>query len=192
MISLQHLALISIERYTALKYPFKYDGIITERLLIAVVVLAWSQVPATILFSLYKNDTLIFIFRVLTIFPTIFILIFCHIAVYLEARKQMQKIKAQQMSLEAKTAFLMEKKALKTTTFVMGLVLLCYMPKTLLTIVSGSLIRSPITFLAIESFSLTLALCNSVFNPLIYCVRNREYRRAFKKLLFRSNQTQPM
>ena len=192
IISLQHLALISIERYIAVKYTFKYDDIITKHRLITAVILAWSQVFATIFVALCNIDTLHLILRVLTVFPTVSILIFCHIAVYYEARKQMQKIKAQQMSLEAKTAFLKEKKALKTTTLVIGLVLLCSMPATLFRTGFRSLDeRSPMTFLIIDSFLLTLILCNSLFNPLVYCIRNSEYRRAFKKLLFRSNHVQP-
>ena len=192
-ISLQLLAIISIERYLAIKYPLKYDDIITRRRLISVVILAWSHVLLTILHSLYKDITLVAFLRTITIFPSIFILIVCHIAVYYEARKQMQKIKTQQMSVEAKTAFLKEKKALKTTTLVVGLVLLSYIPKTLLTIAFRSLsINSPITYVIIESFFLTIALCNSVFNPLIYCARSSEYRRAFKKLLLRSNQVDPV
>ena len=39
-ISLQHLALISIERYISIKFPFKYDVMVTKRRLIASVVLA--------------------------------------------------------------------------------------------------------------------------------------------------------
>ena len=192
MISLQHLALISIERHIAIKYPLKYHNIFTKHRLLTIVILVWSHVFLTIASSFYKNITLVFILRAITVFPTVAILVVCHIAVYYEVRKQMQKIKLQQMSAEAKTTFLLEKKALKTTTLVVGLVLLCFMPETLLTVVFGSLISSPITYLAIESFVLTLAFCNSVFNPLIYCARSSEYRRAFRKLLFRSNQVNPI
>lgn len=192
MISLQHLALISIERYTAVKYPYKYDDIITKPRLITAVILAWSQFLATIFVSLYKNSTLVLILRVFTIFPTVSVLLFCHIAVYYEARKQMQKIKAQQLSLEAKTAFLKEKKALKTTTFVVGFVLLCFIPRALFRIGFSVLDESsPTTVLIIDIFLFTLGLCNSLFNPLIYCTRNSEYRRAFKKLLFRPSHVQP-
>ena len=55
-----------------------------------------------------------------------------------------KSVKTQQISSEAKRTFLKEKKALKTTTFVIGIVLLCYMPRILYSIVLGSLATSSV------------------------------------------------
>lgn len=193
MSSLHHLTLISIERYISIKFPFKYHDIVTKRRLIVSVILTWSLlVFPMILLSFYTNDILRFILLVLTIFPSIFILIFCRIATYYEARNQVRKIKTQQISSAAAATFLKERKAFTTTTFVIGVVLLCYLPNGLFRVVFVPLISSPETFLAIESFILTLVFCNSIFNPVIYCARSREYRRAFKKLLRRANYVQPV
>ena len=145
-----------------------------------------------ILFFFYENDVLRFILSLLTKFLSISILIFCRIATYYEARNQMRQIKTQQISSAAAATFLKERKALKTTTFVIGVVLMCYIPNGLFRVVIVPLISSPKTFLAIESLILTLLFCNSVFNPVIYCARSREYRRAFKKLLRRANYVQPV
>ena len=114
LISLQHLALISIERYLSIKVPAKYHNFVTKRRFIGSVVSAWSLVFLTILFSFY----------LLAIFPAIFILIFCRIPSYREARKRIANITTQ----SAKARFLKEKKALTTTSIVIGLVLLCYLP----------------------------------------------------------------
>ena len=54
LISLQHLALISIERYIFIKFLLKYNNIVTKRRLIVSVVLAWSQIFLAILFFFYK------------------------------------------------------------------------------------------------------------------------------------------
>ena len=51
LISLQHLALISIERYISIKFPFRYENIVTKRRLIVCVVLVWSQVSSQFCFS---------------------------------------------------------------------------------------------------------------------------------------------
>ena len=188
MSSLLHLTLISIERYISIKFPFKYHDIVTKRRLIVSVISAWSLLAfPMILLSFHTNDILRSILLMLTTFPSIFILIFCRIATYYEARNQMRKIKTQQMSPTAAATFLKERKAFKTTTFVIGVVLLCYLPNGLFRVVFVPLISSPETFLVIEAFTLTLLFCNSVFNPVIYCARSREYRRAFKKLLSREN-----
>jgi len=88
--------------------------------------------------------------------PAIFALIFCHIAGYHEARKRIGNITTQ----SARAKLLKQKKALKTTSFVIGLVLLCYLPTALFRIFLGSFISSPNKFLAIESLMSTFALCN--------------------------------
>ena len=188
LISLQHLALISIERYKSIKFLFKYNNIVTKRRLIVSVVLAGSQIFLEILFFFYKLSFLSNLFHAFAIFLAIFTLIFSRIASYQEARNRMREITTQ--STRAK--FLKKKKTLKTTSFVVGVVLLCYLPMTLFRISLGALITSPDTFLAVESLMLTFALCNSFVNPVIYCVRSTQYRRAFKKRLCRANPVQPI
>ena len=194
MSSLLHLTLISIERYISIKFTFKYQDIVTKRRLISSVILAWSMLAFPMIFlSFYTNDFLRSILLMLTTIPSIFILIFCRMATYYEARNQMRKIKTQQISAAAAAAtFLKERKAFKTTTFVTAVVLLCYLPNVLFRVVFVPRISSPETLLAIEGFILTLLFCNSVFNPVVYCARSREYRRAFKKLLRRANYVQPV
>ena len=187
LISLQHLALISIERYISIKFPFKYDNIVTKRRLIVNVVFVWLLVFLTILFFRYKIFFLGYFLLGLAIVMASFILIFCRIASYHEARKQLRNITTQ----SAKAKLLNQKKALRTTSCVIGLVLLFCLPMILFRLVFVLLISSPETFLAIESFTLTILLCNSVVNPVIYCARSRQYRRAFKKLLHIANNVRP-
>ena len=188
LISLQHLALISTERYISIKFPVKYDSFVTKRRFIGSVVLAWSLVFVGTLFSFYRHSVFRYFLHFFAIFPAISILIFCRIASYYEARKRIANITSQ----SAKARFLKEKKALKTTSYVIGSVLLTNIPMILFRVVFVPLISSPKTFLAVQSFTITLAFSNSVFNPLIYCARNAQYRRAFKKLLCRANNVQPV
>ena len=54
LISLQHLALISIERYISIKFPFKYGYIVTKCRLFVSVVLVWSLAFLTLLLFRYK------------------------------------------------------------------------------------------------------------------------------------------
>ena len=128
--SLQHLALLSIERYLAITYPFKYLELITELRLTASVVTVWAVATLlTVLTSVYTvNNAFIFNFRRVITVASISILIFCHFAVYREARSQILKIATQQISTEARAVFLKEKKALNTTTMVIGVVFLSFVP----------------------------------------------------------------
>ena len=124
------------------------------------------------------------------LFLSIFIVIFCRITSYHAARKRIGNIRSQ----TAKAKFLKQKKALKTTSYVIGLDLLFYIPMTVLVfrLVFVPLISSLEAFLVIESFIITVLLCTSVFNPVIYCAISEQYRRAFKKLLHITNNVQPV
>lgn len=192
--SVQHLALLSIERYIAIKYPYKYVEIVTKRRLTSTVIFAWSTSAfLTVLTAMYSvNNLFNSFFRNFIMVGSISILIFCQIAVYLEARKQVRKIKAQQISVEAKEMFLKDKKALHTTTIVIGIVLLSYVPLITFRLVLKPLLSSPAMKFVLESGVRSLLLCNSVCNPLIYCARNREFRRAFERLLLRQSQVQSL
>jgi len=187
LISLQHLALISIERYISIKFPFKYHDIVTKRRLIVCDVLAWSLV-FTALFFRYKIAFFGYFLLAFVIYLPMFILIFCRIASYHEARERIGNITTQ----SAWAKLLKQKKALKTTSFVIGIVFLFYVPMTLFRAVFVPFISSPETFLALESLMLTLLLCNSVCNPVIYCARSGHYRQAFRKLLHIASNVQPL
>ena len=185
LISLHHLALISMERYMSIKFPFKYHDIVTKRRLVVCDVLAWSQV-LTALFFRYKRFFFGYFLFGFAMFVSIFILIFCRIASYHEARKRIGNITS------SKAKFLKQKKALKTTSFVIGLVFLFYVPMILFKVIFAPFISSPETFVVLESLILTLLLCSSVCNPVVYCARSRQYRRAFRKLLHIANNVQPL
>ena len=191
--SLQHLALLSIERYLAITYPFKYLELITELPLNASVVTVWAVATLfTVLTSVYTvNNTFILNFRRVITVASISILIFCHFAVYREARSQILKIATQQISTEARAVFLKEKKALNITTMVIGVVFLSFVPLIIFRPVLKSLIGPPAWKFVLLYALKSLALCNSVCNPLIYCARNREFRKAFERLLRRQSQMGP-
>ena len=191
--SIQHLALLSIERYLAIKYPFKYVQMVTERRLITSAITTWSLVALlTVLTSVYAVDNaFVSFFRNFLILSNISVLIFCHISVYREARTQTLKIVTQQISTEASQIFLKEKKALNTTTIVIGVAMFSFVPVTSFGLVVKPLLRSPGAMQFVMRYAcITLLLCNSVCNPLIYCVRSTEFRKSFKRILFRRSRVQ--
>ena len=117
--SILHLVLLSVERYVTITFPYKCLEIITKRRLISSAVFVWSFAALTV--SLSVKDIFTFSFRPFIIVVSISTMIFCHIAVYRDARAQMRKIKSQQVSKEAREVFLKEKKAMNTTTLFLAL-----------------------------------------------------------------------
>lgn len=197
-VSLFHLVLISLERYLAIRHTFFYSNhITTVRLAIASVIIWMILLTLTILefYDVHFEFPVIAIGidDIFIIFSIPIIIIF-HIVVYIEVRRHEHQIISQQVSLVARLNFLKEKKSLKTTTFIILSVFLCYFPSIIL-------LTTPLLQLLEDKMggklayivfvpANTLTLLNSLLNPLIYAARNRQFRVAFVRLLLQKRLEQ--
>ena len=124
--SLFHLTLISVERLIAMKYSLRYNDIATKRRLTAAIALCWLF--ATINVTIRLTVARITVFFVMIITPVIF---YCHVSVYFVCRRHLHKMKSEQNSSEATTKFLEDRKAWKTTSIILGGLLLSFLPQLL-------------------------------------------------------------
>ena len=194
--SFHHLLLMSAERYVAIKHPFAYENKVTEVRIIIVSGLAWATAFALPLDNIFMAEThfvtrlaLFIILPVILFFPA---MIYFNVAVYKEVRRNEKQIAANQVSLEAKEKLLKNKKAFYTTTIVLLVIFLCYIPTNICVAIFNSFKDSfpgnvgHVTL----SFVTLLPILNSLFNPLIYAVRIRYFRVAFIQLLSRKTIAQ--
>ena len=187
--SLFHLTLISIERFVALKYTFSYMTIVTGLRLKIAVVSSWviACFPG-LLRSLYEE----YVNKVkFTLFPFIVLnlslILFCHISVYFVTRRHEKQIKCEQVSPQAAANFAKEKKALKTTRIIIMALVVCFLPPFVYVLFSYAFYNSSnyivnVIILSHPVFVSFLPL-NSLCNPIIYCYRNKTFRKTCKKLL---------
>ena len=188
--SLFHLVLISGERYLAMKHPFAYVIIVTDCRLLVASALAWL-LPVILHIPLAVDKTLLTpinnTLAGLSVASITFI-ISCHITVYCETRRHEQKIAAQQVTQEAREQFQKDTKALKLTTIILAVVMLCFIPAV--SFVSVALrFRNKLSLEAVYIFSslgISVMLLNALFNPIIYSVRIRRFRVAFIELTCRT------
>lgn len=186
--SIFHLALVTFERFIAIKYTLHYVCIVTvEKIRVAVVSIwvltvllellrfgvTWNLKEATIYFS---------VMTVLVMAGLVFFIVSCHIWLFRETSRQRKKIKAEQIPQEEKRKFSTENKALKTTACVVVAVLLCYLPLMLFMfiIIQFRVLLNLIPIL--RPWVPTLTALNSLLNPFIYCWRQKEVR----KFIFRN------
>ena len=183
-ISLDHLALIGGERYFTIKYCFTNQSFITKTRLIIGSALVWIVHVLSIASSqgriiLVHSDPIV-----------ILLVIVFQVLVYREAQRQEQHILAQQVSFEARTKFTKEKKALKLTATILGAVVGCFgMPVLvlfLLRIIDDETISSDVKTATRFSVILPMIL-NSVINPIIYTVKNKQFRIAFIEMLLKKS-----
>ena len=196
MASFNHSLLISAERYFAVKHPFAYENLTTEVRIIIASGLAWAAaivVPmenATMTKTNFATRLAVFIILpVILLFSAI---IYFNVAVYKEVRRNEKQIAANQVSLEAKEKLLKNKKAFYTTTIVLLVIFICYVPANLC-FASFTLLKhkmpANVGHIALLVVTLLPGL-NSLFNPLIYAVRIRCFRVAFIQLLSRKTIAQ--
>ena len=106
-----------------------------------------------------------------------------YLILYREMRRQLKRIKTEQLPQEAVERFAKESKALKTTVYVIGAVVFCLLPAAflLLWVVSLPPGVNPTTlkfFYAYTPWIRTIGILNSLLNPLIYCWRQKEMRKS--------------
>ena len=185
--SLFHLALISGERYLAMKHPFTYTSHVTGARLVVASALAWLlsiilHIPIAFDKTVYQSFNHIFVVL------SIALMSFCHIAVYREIRRHEQQIAAQQVTQEAREQFQKDKKAFKLTTTIMAVLVVCFIPSNVF-IIAVARYRSEISLEIVYvfvSFGISMVLLNSLLNPIIYTVRMRQFRVAFIELTCRT------
>ena len=179
--SLFHLMLIGIERVVAMKYSFQYDSILKKKRLIVASVTCWlaSIVHFAVRFT-EKTDEQISgpaLFILIATFMSV--IFYCHISVYVVCRRHLKQIKSEQVSGEATGKFLSERKAWKTTTIVLGGLLLSFVPGLLRGIVNVFSFPLPTS---VAHVTLSFIMLNSFFNPIVYCWRSKIIRQALMVL----------
>ena len=184
LVSVEHLLLITIDRYFAIMRPYSYDRTVTRARVISGSCLSWILTAA--------KQTLWFLYRDLfTIVNSVILLLLlvgivvCNVILYFEVRRHEKQIADQQVSLEARENFLKQKRAFKLTMSVVALLFISYLP-----IFIFRAVKEPIknnislgTFCALSLIPGSLAALNSLMNPFIYCIRSRQFRVAFIELM---------
>ena len=173
--SLFHLALISGERYLAIKYPFIHDTFVTKPRLIVASFLGWFVLPLRLVFTHVPTISIIFLGAVVAS------IIWFQVLVYKEARRHEKHILSQQVSLEARAKFEKEKRALKLTTVMALAMVLCYFPSFIAFIFRRKIFSHMLD--ASVYFSVIPMILNSLLNPVIYTIRTKSFRIAFIELL---------
>ena len=176
------LVLISGERYLAIKHTFTHASVVTKSRLIVASAVAWIAAALFFLLILYVS----FLPQAI-IYSSIIVL---QILVYKEARRHEKQILSQQVSLEARSKFKQEKKALKLTTVILVTIFLCFVLPSTIMFVTWKLFGeklSPDIKTLVRHFGHLPVMINSLLNPVIYTVRKEEFRVAFTELLLRKS-----
>ena len=175
-----HLMLVTLERLLAIKFTMQYPNFITDEKMKRAVLVVWILAFINGTFRVLKMSPAVRFFSVLLTLSCILFLAFAYFVMYRETRLQQEKIKTQQLPQQEVERFTRENKALKTTVFVIGALVVCLLPLCFCLIVTATGLCDicPIP----KTLTQTCAMLNSLVNPLIYCWRQKEMRKVIFRL----------
>lgn len=204
IMSLISFLLISIERWFAVVFPFKFKTKVTLQRTRAVVICAWIYgiLVVTVMCAYYiAQKPVSFLrrgFQANEVFPTAMMIIFfqghpafCAIAstclfihIYIILHKRnIQIAPMQPRSVVEQTT----RKTTKLTAIILGTFLICWLPFTLVSYTAERFLLQP-AGRVVYSLLFCLVTANSFMNFFIYAGRNKTFRKAYAGLILRKTQ----
>ena len=175
--SLLHLMLVTFERLVVIKFTVHHPFLITEKYIKISVATFWIIALCILALRYIIPYVVLFTAASLMVICVIFIAI-SYVILYRETLRHKKRIKTEQVAQQEVETFLKENKALKTTVYVVGSLVLCFTPSLFLLV---SLIVKRLSVVAnsvsFVSFCRVLSMLNSLLNPLIYFWRDKEMRK---------------
>ena len=179
-----HITVMNVERYIAIKHSLKYKTLVTRSRLLCGSAFTWVvSFLLTVPLSFTDNDIYLVV-STITGCLCMAIITFCQIVILQETRTLKKRIAAHQVSPEDRKKFLKDKRAFQLTTIILFVLVLTYLPMFVVRIlITNSIIHSlTVSYISLMS-AIFASILNSLINPIIYCIRIREFRVAFIKIL---------
>ena len=179
-----HLTLMNIERYTAIKLSLKYNSLVTKGRLLCGSAFVWVvSILLTVPMSFIDNDIYLVVSN-MTGCLCMTIITFCQIMILQETRRLRKRIAAHQISLEDRQKLLKDKRAFQLTTSILFALVLTFSPMFVVRIlITNSIIHTlTVSYISLMS-AIFVAVLNSLSNPVIYCIRVRDFRVALIEIL---------
>ena len=193
LLSLLNMVMVSSDRYIAIFYPFSYHANATckTHIKVGITVLAISIlifVPMGIL-SLTHLITASFMYLSL-VCTSLTITSYCNIKIFHLIRKkgrQVNTVPANESKYEESEQTAARVTQHKNNAIVIAIItalfVVCYMPFIICsTIIQLGILVNRNLALLLNLWTVFLVLLNSVMNPVVYCVRMRSVRKAFKEV----------
>ena len=185
-VSLLTMTAISVDRYLAVSLHLRYQEVVTVARAVRLVVLVWL-ISAVLAISWLWPPNVFFVTAAVTITVSNVLVLFTYVKIYRVVRRHEAQIhtqvqfQEQQMDEHSRNVASCKKSAI--TMFVVHCVfVLCYLPYVCTVLILSIGDRSLSEHFALE-MSLTIVFMNSCVNPVVYCWRVSEIRKAMREIV---------
>ncbi|XP_069816340.1 melanocortin receptor 4 [Dendropsophus ebraccatus] len=182
--SICSLLSIAVDRYFTIFYALQYHNIITVKRTVLIISCIWTSCSISgILFILYYDSTVVIICLVSIIFTMLALMASLYVHMFMLARLHMKRIAVLPGTSTIRQGANM--KGAITLTILLGVFVVCWAPFFLHLIFYISCPQNPycVCFMSHFNVYLTLIMCNSVIDPLIYALRSQELRKTLKEMM---------
>ena len=183
--SLLTLSAVSIDRLLAVTLHLRYNTIVTVPRVFRTVVCLWLFSITMVMLRFWIPNWLVFplVITLLAIFVTTL----STLKIFQIVRRHQGQITQQQQSVQSNTINVLKcKKSAVTVLYVYGLFVIFYFP-LFVTMLTETFTGYTKPMKIAYDYASTAVFINSFLNPVVYCWRIREMRRAVKNV-FRMNQ----
>ncbi|XP_078368320.1 melanocyte-stimulating hormone receptor-like [Oculina patagonica] len=186
-VSLTTLSVISIDRLLALTLHLRYNEVVTAPRMIATAFVVWIASTIVAIIRFWMSEW-VFVPAALVLL-TFLVMAVSTSKIFQIVRRHQRQISHQQQSVQSNTVNVLKcRKSSATVLYIYGLLLIFYLPLWVTIIVYNFIEYTVRVKIAYEYVS-TVVFINSFLNPLVYCWRIGEIRRAVKNAL-RRNQNE--
>ena len=196
--SIINLMAISFDRVLCIRNPLRYFDLMTSQRVIVIITGVWiySTSMAIASFLLFTKRIFNLVVTMLCFCVPLLVIITSYSIIFKVALRHIRHMRATKQTQYPRShyRFLKELKAAKTIAVVVGAFVVCWLPFVTLNVIYSLCDPSqdcPVVNPAVIMVTKWMHYGNSLLNPIIYTVMNREFRRAFKALLCRTNWAHP-
>ena len=190
-----NLCCVSVDRFIAIRFPFRYQDIITKKRCYAVIIMAWLislLLPfSRILLDNRHTNLEDFLFSLSFIFCELplTVVTLCYFWIFKAVKKQASRIKGENLQnsneMNCPVRAVRNHKAIKTIGLVLGVFIVSWMPCLVFSVVyyvtaSDKCFANKL-FYIVTPWLDAVALTSSAINPWIYFFRNGKFREALHR-----------
>ena len=183
---------LSADRFLAIHLHLRYQELVTHKRAVAVVISIWVVSAILSLVGIFLPMNIIYvIFAIIEIFCLV-TATFLNCKIYMAARRHVNQIQMFQVPLETRDTHLANvervKKYVIATVYIYLVFLVCYLPDICILWIIAITSKPQDSLFLVQTFTVTLLLLNSSFNPVVYCLKMRNIRHAVFEILRKIKQ----